>query len=684
MSQSDRGIGVKLSARDIERPYAELPTGTYDSVVISFVPPQKPLSDPSPVIDREWLVTNGLGGYASGTIAGVLTRRYHGLLVAALDPPLGRTVLVAKIDDSITLGKDSISLFSNQWNTELSPVGPDGFRHLARFHLEGTTPVWAYEIDDATVEKRVWMAPDANTTYAQYTYRSGPCPLRLDGKILVNYRDFHNTTRSGDWHMAVEAVPHGVRIDAFDGATPIQLLSNAATIEPHHEWYRNYFLGLEAFRGLDALDDNLYAAHFVACLEPGESVTLVMSTESTPTLDGATALRDRTRYETDLVDAAAVGSDGVLARLVLAADQFIVRRSSDSHEGRTAIAGYHWFGDWGRDTMIALPGLTLATGRHAEARQILATFARHVDRGMLPNRFPDDGERPEYNTIDATLWFFEAIRALYADTDDVDLITELFPVLADIISWHQAGTRYGIRVDPVDGLLAGGEPGVQLTWMDAKVGDWVVTPRIGKPVEINALWYNALRIMADFAQIIEEDSTRYEHAASAVQKSFERFWNEERNFCFDVIDGPDGDDPALRPNQLFAVSLSNSPLSPNRQRAVVDVCASSLLTPLGLRTLGPDEHGYRGRFAGGPMERDGAYHQGTVWPWLIGAFADAHLRVYNDPDAIRLLMEPLVAHLGEYGMGSVTECAEGDLPHDPRAAIAQAWSVAEVLRVLRR
>lgn len=283
-----------------------------------------------------------------------------------------------------------------------------------------------------------------------------------------------------------------------------------------------------------------------------------------------------------------------------------------------------------------------------------------------------------------TLWFFEAIRAFHAVADDVDLVADLFPVLADIVSWHQTGTRYGIRVDPADGLLTGGEPGVQLTWMDAKVGDWVVTPRIGKPVEINALWYNAIRIMADFARTLGEDPTPYNAAADAAQVGFGRFWNEERGFCFDVIDGPDGDDPVLRPNQLFAVSLFHTELSPDRQRSVVDACAASLLTPLGLRTLGPDEPGYRGRYGGGPVERDGAYHRGTVWPWLIGPFVDAHRRVYDDPDAIERVLEPLIAHLDECGMGSIAECAEGHPPHDPRATIAQAWSVAEVLRVLRR
>ncbi|MCL1692292.1 MAG: amylo-alpha-1,6-glucosidase [Actinomycetia bacterium] len=652
--------------------------------MISFVPSQDLVADLSPVIGREWIVTNGIGGYASGTVAGVLTRRYHGLLVAALEPPLGRTVLVTTIDDTVSFGGERTPLFANRWHDGNLPVEPDGFRRLTRFHLDGATPVWSYGVNGAIIEKRIWMEPGENTTYVTYDYRSGSSPLRLDAKILVNYRDFHQTTRSGDWQMSVEAVANGVRVDAFDGAVPIFLLSDVAAVEPRHEWYRDYYLSVEAFRGLDVLDDNLYAAHAEAMLEPGGSVTLVLSTEHTPQFDGATALAARKQHETDLVGTASAEGDDRLTRLVLAADQFIVSRSSDGEAGSTVIAGYHWFGDWGRDTMIALPGLALATGRHAEARQILRTFARHVDRGMLPNRFPDDGDLPEYNTIDATLWFFEAIRAYHAATSDTGLIVDLFPVLADIIGWHQRGTRYGIRVDPVDGLLAGGEPGVQLTWMDAKACDWVVTPRIGKPVEINALWYNALRIMAGFAGLIGEDPAAYDEVADRVCESFDRFWNEERGFCFDVIDGPDGDDPALRPNQLFAVSLFNSPLPPDRQRAVVDACAASLLTPLGLRTLGPDEPGYRGRFGGGPVERDGAYHEGTVWPWLIGPFADAHLRVYQDPAAIEKLLGPLIEHLGEYGMGSIAECAEGDPPHDPRATIAQAWSVAEVLRVLRR
>ena len=416
------------------------PATVYDRTMISFIPSEDLVADPSPAIDREWVVTNGTGGYASGTVAGVLTRRYHGLLVAALDPPLGRTVLVSKIDDSVSFGGRQIPLFANRWSDGSSPVEPDGFRYLTCFHLEGMTPVWSYEVDGAVLEKRIWMGPGANTTYVKYDYISGRGALCLEAKILVNYRDFHQTTRSGDWQMSVEAVADGVCVDAFDGAAPIFLLSDGATIESRHEWYRDYYLSVEAFRGLGTLDDNLYAANVEAILRPGESVTLVLSTEPDPQLDGEAALAARERHEVDLLSAASVEEDDLLTRLVLAADQFIVKRPSDGEAGSTIIAGYHWFGDWGRDTMIALPGLALATGRHAEARQILRTFARHVDRGMLPNRFPDDGDLPEYNTIDATLWFFEAIRAYHAATHDTELVVDLFPVLADIVGWHRRGS----------------------------------------------------------------------------------------------------------------------------------------------------------------------------------------------------------------------------------------------------
>jgi predicted glycogen debranching enzyme len=330
--------------------------------------------------------------------------------------------------------------------------------------------------------------------------------------------------------------------------------------------------------------------------------------------------------------------------------------------------------------MIALPGLTLATGRPQVARSILRTFARFVNQGMLPNVFPDAGETPEYNTVDATLWYFEAIRQYYAATRDTELLRELFPVLTEVVDWHLRGTRYNIRVDPTDGLLHAGEPGVQLTWMDAKVGDWVVTPRIGKPVEVNALWLNALISMTQFARALDRPTGAYESMAKRAHTGFQRFWSDAAGYCFDVLDGPDGNDPLLRPNQIFAVSLPESPLTPEQQRAVVDVCAHRLVTSHGLRSLAADQPGYQGHYAGSPRERDGAYHQGTVWGWLLGPFALAHLRVYGDPERAAGFLDPMAHHLRTHGLGSASEIFDGDAPFTPRGCIAQAWTVAELLR----
>jgi predicted glycogen debranching enzyme len=413
----------------------------------------------------------------------------------------------------------------------------------------------------------------------------------------------------------------------------------------------------------------------------------VASAEPAPELDGEAAWQRRVKHEAYVLQRwvaarpESAAAPGWIAQLVLAADQFIVRRAApEDPDGLTVMAGYHWFGDWGRDTMIALPGLTLTTGRPEAARSILTTFARFVDRGMLPNRFPDAGEAPEYNTVDATLWYFEAIRAYHEATGDDGLLKELFGVLEAIIAAHREGTRYGIRVDPADGLLASGEPGVQLTWMDARVGDWVVTPRTGKAVEINALWYNALRAMAAFAARLDRPASEYRRLAERVAAGFERFWHEPGGYCHDVIDSPAGDDPTLRPNQILAVSLPESPLPPARQRTVVDAVASRLLTSYGLRSLAPDHPHYRGRYGGDQWTRDGAYHQGTVWAWLLGPFALAHFRVHRDTEAARSFLLPLADHLGDYGVGSIAEIFDGDAPFRPAGCIAQAWSVAETLR----
>jgi glycogen debranching enzyme len=682
---------------------------------------------------REWLVTNGLGGFACGTVSGLLTRRYHGLLIAALQPPLGRTLLLSKLDETATYQQQPCALFANRWADQY--IDPRGYYYLERFHLEGATPVWTFACADALLEKRIWMQPQANTTYIHYTLQRATAPLSLFLKALVNYRGYHNFTQANNWQMRINPVSEGLQIIAYSEATPFYLLSRQATATPRHDWYRNFYLQEEADRGLEATDDHLYAGAFQATLSPGESVTVVASTQSDPPLEGSEAYAERQAYEQNLINqgaklfrisrpkADAAGrfvtsqqpvtnssqarnlylprikttldepkpSTG-LQQLALAADQFIVSRPlPDNSQGRSIIAGYPWFGDWGRDTMIALPGLTLVTGRPEVAKQILITFSHFVSEGMLPNRFPDTGQKPEYNTADAALWYFHAISQYLRYTKDKSLIKMLYPVLEDIIERHRQGTRYNIHVDSKDGLLYAGEPGHQLTWMDAKVGDWVVTPRIGKPVEINALWHNALQVMALFSKHVGKSQAvtkRYKEQAKFVAENFrQRFWYEAGGYLCDVIDGPGGDpgydgklyDRRLRPNQILAVSLPFKLLTAEQAKSVVDICARHLLTPYGLRSLAPNQPSYTGHYGGGQYERDGAYHQGAVWAWLIGPFAQAHLHVYQNRQVAQSFLLPLMRHLSGAGVGNISEIFDGDPPFTPRGCFAQAWSVAQVL-----
>jgi len=636
---------------------------------------------------REWLVVNGIGGFASGTIAGALTRRYHGLLVAALAPPLGRTLLVSKVEEVVQYQGCSYPLGCNRWQSGL--VSPEGYRYIERFRLEGTTPVWTFALADALLEKRIFMRRGENTTYVLYRLLRGSAPLRITIKALINYRDYHGETRDG-WTMRVETVSQrsgaatGIRVGAFDGARPCYLLSSGAAAAVRNDWYRDYSLALEKERGFAGVEHHLCAGEFTAVIPPGGSLSLVATTEEDAELDGERVYLERRRDEQALLARARASSEVPLVKqLVLAADQFVVSRPGAADlDGSTVIAGYPWFGDWGRDTMISLAGLTLWTGRPDRARSILRTFARFVDRGMLPNRFPDSGSVPEYNTADATLLYFEALAAYFAATGDETLLADLYPLLKDIIRWHLSGTRHGIRVDAADGLLCAGEPGVQVTWMDAKVGDWVVTPRIGKPVEVNALWYNALCTLADFADRLGQDGDgkNYRAQAAEVSQSFGRFMNPATGYCFDVLDGPAGNDPSLRPNQILAVSLTHTPLAKSQSKAVVDACALHLLTSHGLRSLAPFEREYVGICNGDVRQRDSAYHQGTVWSWLIGPFALAHHRVYGDAEQARSYLLPLLHHLSAAGLGSISEIFDGDPPHAPRGCIAQAWSVAEWLR----
>ena len=626
---------------------------------------------------REWLVTNGIGGFAAGTVAGLLTRCYHGLLIAALAPPTQRTLLVTKIDESVQYNQKIYHLASNRWLG--ATIEPQGYINIESFHLEGTIPVWTFICGDALLEKRIWMEQGENTTYTHYTYRRGHSPLTLNLTAFVNYRDFHGNTQGFNWQMAISPLEKGVRVIAYDNAVPFYLLISQGEVFPAHIWYYRFDLAVERYRGLIDRENHLHGASFSATLKVGESVTIAASTRPDPNLDGQSSLESRYRYENSLINPQ---QPEWMQQLTLAADQFIVSRPlRDQPDGKTIIAGYPWFGDWGRDTMISLRGLTLTTGRPAIARQILLTFSRYLDRGLLPNLLPDGGEMPEYNAVDAILWYFEAIRSYFNQSQDFEFLRTIYPALTEVIAWFRRGTRYNIHLDD-DGLIYAGEAGVQLTWMDAKVDDLVITPRIGKPVEINALWFNALKIMVQFAHYLGMDATDYEKMRKMTLKGFSRFWDDSLGYCYDVLDTDKGNDASLRPNQLFAVSLSveellNSP----QKRAIVDICALKLLTSRGLRSLDADHPDYRGVYSGDRLKRDSAYHQGTVWGWLLGAFIEAHLKVYGDPILAESFLTPMIDHLRDSCIGNLSEIFDGNAPFTPRGAFAQAWTVAEVLRV---
>ena len=639
---------------------------------------------------REWLVTNGIGGYASGTIAGVLTRHYHGLLVGALKPPVARTLLLTKLDEIVNYNGQLYDLSTNLWAD--GTVAPQGYLNIESFYLEGTIPVWNFAFADGLLEKRIWMQQGENTTYIRYSYQRGTNPLTLSLKALVNYRDYHGGTnlasastgkidRISDRDLEIKAFPDAVSL--FLSAISDRQV-NSFKWEINNTWYHNFALAVERYRGINDVEDHLLAATGKITLQPGDSITIVASTKQ----DG-----ERKKREAELIDLfysqnKLQTAPDWIEQLVLAADQFTVNRSlADRAEGKTIIAGYPWFTDWGRDTMISLPGLTISTGRYDIAKTILFTFAKYVDQGMLPNVFPDAGETPEYNTVDATLWYFEAIRAYYEATQDREFIAELYPLLIDIIDWHIKGTRYNIKMDD-DGLLYAGEAGVQLTWMDAKVEDWVVTPRIGKPVEVNALWYNALVCINQFSDILGKYSPKAREILAKTRTHFSKFWYEEGGYCYDVIDTPDGNDTSFRPNQIFAVSLPamnvgeyDSPLQELQQKMVVDKVGQKLLTSYGLRSLSPEHPDYVGIYGGDRLQRDGSYHQGTTWSWLIGHFIQAHLQVYKHPEVARSFLLPMANHLQDGCIGSISEIFDGDPPFTPRGCFAQAWSVAEVLRV---
>ena len=660
-------------------------------------------TNPTRLLEREWLVTNGLGGYASGTLAGVATRRYHGYLVAALPNPLGRTVMLNHLIEEVRLADGTVAHFGGREQTDGKLE--HGAEHLREFRLEMGLPVWRYEFGGAAIEKRVILPHGQNTVHVGYHLVRGDAPVRLTLRPSLHFRPQEvpvSSPLSGPYLLS--ALEGRLEVSWGYGATPLRLFVHgdhpAFTVDgrPVSEvLYR-----MERDRGYEH-DGSLWSpGYFQVDLTPDGGATLIGSTEPWDTvlaLSPAAASEAELARRRRLISIAPESlRTGIPAELVLAADQFIVapeyrasdvaRARAEGEEMRTVVAGYHWFTDWGRDTMISLEGLTLTSGRQREAGSILRTFAHYVREGLIPNMFPDGSNQGLYHTADATLWFFHAIDRYLVTTGDRTTLRAILPTLRSIVEYHQRGTSFGIGVDVNDGLLRQGADGYQLTWMDAKCDGWVVTPRRGKAVEINALWYNALRLLEGWLRE-EEDPAAADalapHASQAAESFNRRFWYEEGGYLYDVVDGEKGDDASCRPNQIFALSLRHPVLREDRWATVLDVVREKLLTPVGLRSLAPGSPEYRSVYHGDLPSRDAAYHQGTVWGWLIGPYVDAYLRVHpEDCSSARGLLDGLVAQLDDFGVGTIGEIFDADPPFSPRGCIAQAWSVAEVLRCWRK
>jgi len=632
---------------------------------------------------REWLVTNGLGGYASGTVAGVNTRRYHGLLVASMNPPVQRMVLLASVEEWLRSadGPPQPLSAAEYWD---GTIYPDGFRWLEALEIDGMLPAFRWSVDGRIIEKRIWMELGVNRTVLTYRLLAGP-PISLQLRPLFAHRDYHQQ-RHGQGGFDMAENRDGWIVDAVGVRTHFQV-HPSPVVRSRPDWYWRVLHRAERERGLDDEEDLFTPGTVEIALDDQHEVVVVVGTEPTPPgWDVATSSQAARQRQAALRDPAT--DHPLAAQLVVAAEQFRVARQTIGESAvaqrRTVIAGYQWFTDWGRDTMISLAGLAIRPGTLWEARAVLDTYIGYLHEGLIPNRFPDGGQAPEYNTMDATLWLFQALAAYLRVSRDWRFVADRLDALEGVIDWHVRGTRHNIRMDAGDGLLAGGEEGYALTWMDARVEDWAVSPRAGKPVEINALWYNALCLTADWCERAMRPAGQYREMALRVRESAQaRFWYGVGGYCFDVVDGPDGDDPSLRPNQVIALALVYPLIEGDRARCVLDVVTAKLLIPYGLRTLSPDDPRYQSTYRGDQRARDAAYHMGLAWPWLLGPYLDAHLRLNADRAAVRRVVEPFGTHLVDAGLGTVSEVFEPEPPYRPVGCIAQAWSVAELLRHAR-
>ena len=657
------------------------------------------------LIDTEWIVTNGLGGYSSSTLAGVITRRYHGILVAALPNPLGRVVMLNHLGERLVL--NGRTTFLNSEERAGGRIDPDAAALIADVRLEAGLPVWEYHWEGIRLQKRILMPHRQNTVHVAYRLLEGPAATRLELHPAVHFRGYEDpvgsdvrSPSSARYTMAMSGGIHVLSTDS-GGLPPLRLTihgTDGQRFMADDRVTSEFLYPVEESRGYEFRGSLWTPGHFDVELKVGECVTMIASAEPEDVMlalspDEATQCEQERRRRL-ILSALPQAQDEIGAELVLAADQFIItpagrvvdatRAAAMGNEVRTVIAGYHWFTDWGRDTMISLEGLTLMTGRQREAAFILRTFAHYVRDGLIPNMFPDGSNEGLYHTADATLWFFHAVERYVRRTGDQVTLMHLLPTMLDIVEHHVKGTKFGIGVDPSDGLLRQGAEGYQLTWMDAKVDGWVVTPRRGKAVEINALWYNALRLLQGWLNEIRggEAASAVRTRADCVYESFnKRFWMADKGYLYDVVDGENGDSTACRPNQVLAVSLDHAVLDPSRWKQMLEIVEQRLVTPFGLRSLAPGEPEYKKRYFGDLRARDAAYHQGTVWGWLVGPWVDAWLKVHpNDRAGARRFVDGCVAALGSFGLGTIGEIFDAEPPYTPRGCIAQAWSVAEVLR----
>ncbi len=626
---------------------------------------------------KEWLETNGLGGWASSTICGTNTRNYHGMFVIATKPPVGRIVALSKLEETIVVGTNRFELQANQFP---GSICDSGLKNFTKF-TQGLFPVFHYTIGEIEIEKTIAAIHGKDIIVVSYEVKKAPAAFTMELKPFVAGRDYHSLSKANDFiDREVVFGEDVLTLKTYDAVPPICIQVKGSSFRYHANWFLNFEYKEEQARGLSFSEDLFSHGNFSISLKQGSKLGVVISTAEFSSLEAETLLAGEKKRREELIEQLPV-QNNLTKTLALAADQFVVKRGEDL---KTIIAGYHWFSDWGRDTMIALPGICLVNKKYDDAKRILRAFSQHINQGLIPNRFPDSGETPEYNTVDATLWYFVAIKKYLEYTGDKEfVITELYSHLKDIITWHERGTHYDIHVEP-DGLLFAGEYGVQLTWMDAKIGNWVVTPRMGKAVEINALWYNALMILSDIAALKGDttEKTDYLKKAENVKKAFkEAFVIKDKGYLYDFINIHEKNDD-IRPNQIFALSLPYELLDKATSLSVLKTVEEHLLTPYGLRSLSPEHYRYEGHYGGNQWSRDGAYHQGTVWSWLLGPYITAKIRL--EGDAGRMVVERLLNnfqhHFSDAGIGTISEIFDGDAPHLPKGCISQAWSVAEILR----